>query len=135
VLQDYLDNYYSGYDKGYCWLVCDLAGCCVGGGFLSTASAAKHGFGKVTGADKESDYKSDSVIEDVVQKFEGMQFGGVYDSISERSSLDAIAAILTNIEVKVPVSTVLPAKRDIKTFKDVFRSFPFFTCLTTCTPH
>ena len=87
---------------------------------VSTASVTNHAFVKAMGAEMVFDYKSETVVEDIVKALEGKELAGVYDAISETTSFDAIAAILTKLEAKVPVATVLPAGGDLVRFGAVF---------------
>jgi NADPH:quinone reductase-like Zn-dependent oxidoreductase len=92
---------------------------------ISTASAANHAFVRGMGADVVFDYRSDSVVNDIVEELKGRQFVGVYDAISEGPCFDAIAAVLGKVGKKVPVVTVLPVEGEIKTFGAVFGMFIF----------
>ncbi|KAF7588975.1 hypothetical protein BBP40_004942 [Aspergillus hancockii] len=75
---------------------------------ITTASPANHEFVKAMGASVAFDYRSPSVVEDIVRELEGRDFAGVYDAISEEASYKPIAAIIERLGRQTKIATVLP---------------------------
>ncbi|QKX64633.1 uncharacterized protein TRUGW13939_11808 [Talaromyces rugulosus] len=78
---------------------------------ISTASSKNFELVKSLGVSEVYDYKSPSVIEDVVNAISGTDFAGVFDAISETSTFDAVRAILAKLESNVKVVTTSPYDR------------------------
>ncbi|KAI9034990.1 zinc-binding alcohol dehydrogenase family protein [Aspergillus affinis] len=60
---------------------------------VATASPANHQFLKDLGASAVFDYKSPSVVEDIVKELQGSEIAGIYDAITTDQSLEPVAAI------------------------------------------
>jgi NADPH:quinone reductase-like Zn-dependent oxidoreductase len=75
---------------------------------ITTASPVNHDFVKSLGASVVFDYRSPSVVEDIVKELEGRDFAGVYDAISEEPSFKPIAETLTRLGQQVKIAVVLP---------------------------
>lgn len=100
---------------------------------LSTASPANHAFVKNLGAEEVFDYRSESVVQDLINvlKQDGRELVGVYDAISLPSSFSAVSSILDDLQIRVPVACVLPCGEGLKTER--FR--PGFGKAILCTRH
>lgn len=76
---------------------------------ITTASPANHDTVKSLGAHIILDYRSPSVVDDIVSELRACgKFVGVYDAISEDSSFAAIFEIVNHLDSAVPVTCVLP---------------------------
>ncbi|KAE8356721.1 chaperonin 10-like protein [Aspergillus coremiiformis] len=78
---------------------------------IATASPANHEFVKALGASAVFDYRSPSVVEDIVKELEGSDFAGVYDAISKEPSFEPITEILKRLGRQAKVAAVLPRQR------------------------
>ena len=76
---------------------------------VATASSHNHEFVKSLGASSVIDYKSASVVNDVVTVLKESEVVGVYDAISESSSFEPIAVIIKKLNSHFKVVTVLPS--------------------------
>ncbi|KAJ6125614.1 chaperonin 10-like protein [Penicillium samsonianum] len=83
---------------------------------LTTASAANHDLVKSLGAHSVIDYRSPSIVEDVVNALANTNFVGVYDAISEDVSFSAISAILDELNTTVKVASVMPCNKSTERF-------------------
>ncbi|KFY98085.1 hypothetical protein V500_01802 [Pseudogymnoascus sp. VKM F-4518 (FW-2643)] len=87
---------------------------------VTTASPANQDFVKSLGAHVVVDYRSSSSIEDLVKALRGTDFVGVYDAISEDSSIEAIRKIIENLDVTVKIASVLPYDKPTERFAPRF---------------
>ena len=90
---------------------------------LTTASMANHDMVKSLGAHIVFDYKSPSVVEDVVNALANTNFVGVYDAISEDVSFNAVSAILDELKTTVNVASVLPCHQSTERFSPKYGEF------------
>lgn len=81
-----------------------------------TASSANHGLVKSLGASAVFDYRSATVVEEIIHALGNAKLAGVYDAISEGSSFKAIAAILDGLNTTVNVACVLPYGKPTERF-------------------
>lgn len=82
---------------------------------ITTASPANFELVKSVGAEAVIDYKSASMVSDVVALLQQptTAFAGVYDAISEEASFGAIKKIVETLQRKVPVVVVMPCAADM----------------------
>lgn len=80
---------------------------------VSTASPANHDAVKALGADVVVDYKDEDVVQKLVAALEGTEFGGVYDAISEKGSIEAAAEVAQKVGGKQFIATVLPPPENL----------------------
>ncbi|KAH7154797.1 chaperonin 10-like protein [Fusarium sp. MPI-SDFR-AT-0072] len=74
---------------------------------ITTASPTNHDFVRSLGASQVFDYRSASVIEDIVEVLKKTPCYGVFDAIGEDASFHATSAILDRLEQFLPVATVI----------------------------
>ncbi|GMF77728.1 unnamed protein product [Aspergillus oryzae] len=92
---------------------------------ISTASPANHEFVKALGASAVFDYRSPSVVEDVVKELEGSDLAGVFDAISEEPSFEPITEILKRVGRQVKVAAVQTRQKPSEGFDPIFgMSYP-----------
>lgn len=87
---------------------------------VTTASPRNHEFVRSCGAHTIFDYKSPTVVEDIVSILRTTKFVGVFDSIGEPRSFEAIAKIVNTLGGHVKVSSVLPYDKPTETFAPVY---------------
>lgn len=87
---------------------------------ITTASPANHEFVKAMGASAVFDYRSPSVVEDIVKELEGSDLAGVYDAISEEPSFEPITEILKRVGRQVKVAAVLVREKPSEGFDPIF---------------
>ncbi|BGP54933.1 hypothetical protein JCM8202_003443 [Rhodotorula sphaerocarpa] len=85
---------------------------------VTTCSPANFEFVKSLGAHSAVDYRSESVVADVVKAIEaaGSEFAGVYDAISEKSTVEHCAEIASKAfggKGKLYVATTLPPPENL----------------------
>lgn len=85
---------------------------------VTTCSPANFDFVKSLGAHSAVDYRSESVVADVVKAIEaaGSEFAGVYDAISEKSTVEHCAEIASKAfggKGKLYVATTLPPPENL----------------------
>ena len=90
---------------------------------VTTASTANHELVKALGADYVFDYRSTTVIADIVKVLENADFAGIYDAIGEDSSFDAESTILDKLQKKVPVVSVLPSSKSTELFHPIYGKY------------
>ncbi|KAH6990011.1 hypothetical protein EDB80DRAFT_587413 [Ilyonectria destructans] len=64
---------------------------------IATASKHNHSLVKSVGATVVFDYRSPSIVQDIISTLSGRELVGVYDAISEPESMNAISSILDQI--------------------------------------
>ncbi|KAF2481178.1 quinone reductase [Neohortaea acidophila] len=74
----------------------------------TTASAHNHEYCRSLGADYVFDYKSETVVEDVVAALKGKEFGGVFAAVMGEEVYIKSAEIAVQLGGKQLVATVLP---------------------------
>lgn len=82
----------------------------------ATASPANHQFVKDLGASVVFNYRSPTVVNDIVNELRGKEIAGIYDSISEEATFEPLAAIAKELG-GIPAASVLPYKNPSETFK------------------
>ncbi|KAE8154971.1 chaperonin 10-like protein [Aspergillus avenaceus] len=87
---------------------------------ITTASPANHDFVKAMGASVVLDYRSPSVVEDIVRELKDTPLAGIYDAISEDASFSPILDIVTRLNTTVKVVGVLPYKTPTENFSPTF---------------
>ncbi|KAE8387840.1 chaperonin 10-like protein [Aspergillus alliaceus] len=87
---------------------------------ITTASPANHEFVKVMGASVVFDYRSPSVVDDIVKELQGSELAGVYDAIAEEPSFEPISEILKRLNRQVKVAAVLPCPKPSEGFDPIF---------------
>ncbi|GAA6000176.1 hypothetical protein JCM5350_005432 [Sporobolomyces pararoseus] len=80
---------------------------------VATASPANHEVVKALGADEVIDYKDEQVVDKIVEALKGSEFAGVYDSISEKGSVEASAEVCSKLGGKKFIATVLPPPENL----------------------
>jgi NADPH:quinone reductase-like Zn-dependent oxidoreductase len=75
---------------------------------ISTASSKNFELVKSLGASAVYDYKSPTIVEDVVRAISGTDFAGVFDAISETPTFEAVRAILAKLESNAKVVITSP---------------------------
>ena len=90
---------------------------------VTTASSANHELMKSLGADYVFDYRSSTVVQDIVRVVENADFAGIYDAIGEESSFNAESEILDQLKKKVPVASVLPSSKSTDLFNPVYGEY------------
>lgn len=87
---------------------------------VTTASPKNHDFAKSLGAYAVLDYRSPSVVEEVVNTLRGTDFVGVYDAISEEASFEAVSKIIDALNVTVKIASVNPYDKPTERFAPKF---------------
>lgn len=100
---------------------------------ISTASSENHDFVKSLGANAVFDYRSDTVVEDIVNALGNAKLAGVYDAISEGASFKAVAAILDGLNATVNVACVLPYDQPTERFAPKYGKPVQIPCLQSHT--
>lgn len=83
---------------------------------IATASPANHQFVKDLGASVVFDYRSPTVVNDIVNELRGKEIAGAYDAISEEATFGPLSAIAEELG-GLPVASVLPYKNPSEAFK------------------
>ncbi|KUL83203.1 hypothetical protein ZTR_10004 [Talaromyces verruculosus] len=83
---------------------------------VATASPRNHGFVRACGAHTILDYKSPTVVGDIANMLRNVRFVGVFDSIAETQSFEAITKIVNTLGTKVKIASVLPYDKSTETF-------------------
>lgn len=96
---------------------------------ISTASSKNFELVKSLGASTVFDYKSPTIVEDVVKALSGTDFAGVYDAIAEPPTFEAVRAILAKLESNAKVAIAQPYDRPEEKPGPKFGKPPFKTDL------
>ncbi|PCG89283.1 Polyketide synthase, enoylreductase [Penicillium occitanis (nom. inval.)] len=83
---------------------------------VTTASPRNHDFVRSCGAHTILDYKSPTVVEDIIGVLRTAKFVGVFDSIAEPESFEAIAKLVNTLGANIKISSVLPYDKPTETF-------------------
>ncbi|PYH32172.1 zinc-binding alcohol dehydrogenase family protein [Aspergillus neoniger CBS 115656] len=94
---------------------------------ITTASAHNHKLVKSLGATAVFDYKSPTVVDDVVNALTNTEFIGVYDAVSEPASLEMVRAVLDQLKADVRTICVIPYDKPTERFAPIFISSNFLT--------
>ncbi|OJZ86892.1 hypothetical protein ASPFODRAFT_134061 [Aspergillus luchuensis CBS 106.47] len=94
---------------------------------ITTASAHNHKLVKSLGATAVFDYKSPTVVDDVVNVLTNTELIGVYDAISEPTSLEMVRAVLDQLKADVKTICVIPYDKPTESFAPIFISSNFLT--------
>ncbi|KNG87339.1 zinc-binding oxidoreductase CipB [Aspergillus nomiae NRRL 13137] len=87
---------------------------------VTTASPANHEFVKALGASAVFDYRSPSVVEDIVKELQDSDLAGVYDAIAEEPSFEPITEILKRLGRQVKVAAALAREKPSEGFDPLF---------------
>lgn len=90
---------------------------------VTTASVANHDLVKSLGAHAVFDYRSSTIVEDMVKALASSNLIGVFDAISEDASFNAISAILDGLKTTVNVASVLPYDKPTNRFAPKYGMF------------
>lgn len=82
---------------------------------VTTASPRNFDLVRSLGASAVFDYRSETVVEDLVAVLQGKELVGVYDTIHTGGALQNCLAVLDKLQTHVVVVTVWPAPEDLKT--------------------
>lgn len=93
---------------------------------ITTASAHNHKLVKSLGATAVFDYKSPTVVDDVVNALTNTEFIGVYDAISEPTSLEMVRAVLDQLNADVKTICVIPYDNPTERFAPIFSKAPCY---------
>ncbi|GLA61394.1 hypothetical protein AtubIFM55763_006045 [Aspergillus tubingensis] len=94
---------------------------------ITTASAHNHELVKSLGAIAVFDYKSPTVVDDVANALTNTEFIGVYDAVSEPTSLELVRAVLDQLKADVKTICVIPYDKPTERFAPIFTSSNFLT--------
>ncbi|KAM0128318.1 hypothetical protein ACHAP3_008370 [Botrytis cinerea] len=83
---------------------------------ITTASSQNKEFVESLGAQVVVDYKSPTVVEEVVNALRGSQIAGIFDAISEIKSFETVHKILESLNVFPKVASVLPYDKPTEKF-------------------
>ncbi|OJJ80958.1 zinc-binding alcohol dehydrogenase family protein [Aspergillus glaucus CBS 516.65] len=86
---------------------------------IATASPANHQFIKDLGASAVFDYRSPTVVNDIVNELRGKEIAGAYDTISEEATFGPLSAIAEELG-GLPAASVLPYENPSEAFKPKF---------------
>ncbi|KAJ9419483.1 chaperonin 10-like protein [Fusarium oxysporum] len=84
---------------------------------ITTASPANHDFVRSLGASRAFDYRSASVIEDIVGVLKTTPCYGVFDAIGGDASFNATSTILNKLREYLPVATVIATDKVTDKYK------------------
>ncbi|PWY72699.1 zinc-binding oxidoreductase CipB [Aspergillus eucalypticola CBS 122712] len=94
---------------------------------ITTASTHNHKLVKSLGATAVFDYKSSTVVDDVVNALTNTEFIGVYDAVSKPASLEMVRAVLDQLKSDVKTICVIPYDQPKERFAPIFISSNFLT--------
>jgi NADPH:quinone reductase-like Zn-dependent oxidoreductase len=83
---------------------------------VTTASSANHEFVLSLGAEDIFDYRSPSVIEDIVSKIKPMNLNGIYDAIGDERSFAALKSVAEQLQQPIPAVSVQPCETSSEWF-------------------
>jgi len=83
---------------------------------IATASPSNHQFVKYLGASVVFDYRSPTVVNDIVNELRGNEIAGIYDAISEEATFEPLSVIAKELG-GIPAASVLPYKNPSETFE------------------
>lgn len=86
---------------------------------IATASPANHQFIKDLGASAVFDYRSPTVVNDIVNELRGKEIAGAYDTISEEATFGPLSAIAEELG-GLPAASVLPYANPSEAFNPTF---------------
>ncbi|KAJ5201031.1 hypothetical protein N7449_005834 [Penicillium cf. viridicatum] len=87
---------------------------------VATASTSNHDIVQSLGASAVYDYKSSSVVEDILGKLKQSKVVAIYDAIGEERSFEPLRAIVKHLHGSTKIATVLPCNNPTKDFSPKF---------------
>lgn len=94
---------------------------------ITTASTHNHELVKSLGATAVFDYKSPTVVGDIVNALTTTEFIGVYDAVSEPASLELVRAVLDQLKSDVKTICVIPYDKPTERFAPIFSKAPCYS--------
>lgn len=90
---------------------------------VATASTSNHDLVRSLGASAVFDYKSSSVVEDILSKIKESKVAAIYDAIGEERSFEPLRAIVKRLHGSTKIVAVLPCSKHMKDFNPKFSKF------------
>lgn len=90
---------------------------------VATASTSNHDLVRSLGASAVFDYKSSSVVEDILSKIKESKVAAIYDAIGEERSFEPLRAIVKRLHGSTKIVAVLPCNKHMKDFTPKFSKF------------
>ncbi|KAH9206105.1 chaperonin 10-like protein [Leptodontidium sp. 2 PMI_412] len=87
---------------------------------VTTASPANHEYVRSLGASAVFDYRSPSLIVDLLHHLKGTELVGIYDAISEEQSFTPLKEIVGQLDSTVKIVSVLPCSSQTDGFQPSF---------------
>ncbi|OJJ86553.1 zinc-binding alcohol dehydrogenase family protein [Aspergillus glaucus CBS 516.65] len=86
---------------------------------VTTASPRNFDLMRSLGASAVFDYRSETVVEDIISALQGKELAGVYDTIHTGGALQNCLAVLDKLQTRVVVVTVWPVSEELGTDVEV----------------
>lgn len=86
---------------------------------VTTASPRNFDLMRSLGASAVFDYRSETVVEDIISALQGKELAGVYDTIHTGGALQNCLAVLDKLQTRVVVVTVWPVSEGLETDVEV----------------
>lgn len=93
---------------------------------ITTASTRNHDLVRSLGASVVFDYRSDSLVDDLVKEFDQCELIGVFDAIAEGQSFTPIRKVIEHLHETVSVVSVLPYDHPTEKFKPKFSTYTYY---------
>ena len=90
---------------------------------VTTASTPNHEFVRSLGASVVFDYRSDSLVEDLIKELDRCELVGVFDAIAEEKSFIPIKTTIESLHQTVRVVSVLPYDHPTEKFNPRFSAY------------